>query len=44
GVENVLDILRSGVDSTLRAIGRSSVQELSGEDVVVPAGFARRLG
>lgn len=44
GVENVLDILRSGLDSTLRAVGRSSVQELRDEDVVVPPGFLRQLG
>ncbi len=44
GVENVLDVLRSGIDSTLRAIGRSSVHELCDGDVVVPAGFVRQLG
>ncbi len=44
GVENVLDVLRSGIDSTLRAIGRSSVQEVCDEDVVVPPGFLRQLG
>ncbi len=44
GVENVLDVLRSGIDSTLRGIGRPSVQELCDGDVVVPAGFVRQLG
>jgi heme/flavin dehydrogenase (mycofactocin system) len=44
GVENVLDVLRSGIDSALLALARSSVQELTPEDVVVPPGFARRLG
>jgi pre-mycofactocin synthase len=44
GVENVLDVLRSGIDSTLRAIGRPSVQEVCGDDVVVPPGFLRELG
>ncbi len=44
GVENVLDVLRAGIDSTLRGIGRSSVHELSEDDVVVPAGFFRQLG
>ncbi|HTX64072.1 MAG TPA: pre-mycofactocin synthase MftD, partial [Acidimicrobiales bacterium] len=44
GVENVLDVLRSGVDSTLRAIGSTSVHELGDSDVVVPAGFLRQLG
>jgi len=44
GVENVLDILRAGIDSALLALGCSSVAELSGADVVVPPGFARALG
>ena len=44
GVENVFDILRSGIDSGLLGIGRSSVRDLSPEDLLVPDGFARRLG
>ncbi len=44
GVENVLDVLRSGIESTLRALGRPSVHELSEDDVVAPAGFFRQLG
>lgn len=44
GVENVLDILRSGMQATLRALGRESVAALSPADVVVPPGFARVLG
>jgi heme/flavin dehydrogenase (mycofactocin system) len=44
GVENVLDILRGGIDSALRGLGRSSVTALSPDDVVVPDGFVRRLG
>jgi len=44
GVENVLDILRNGIDSTLLGLGKSSVDDLSRDDVIVPAGFARRLG
>jgi L-lactate dehydrogenase (cytochrome) len=44
GVENVLDILRSGIDSALLGLGRSAVKELTPDDLVVPAGFARRLG
>jgi heme/flavin dehydrogenase (mycofactocin system) len=39
GVENVLDVLRGGIDSTLLALGRSSVDELCREDVLVPPGF-----
>ena len=44
GVENVLDILRNGIDSALLALGRGSVSELSPADVLVPPGFPRRLG
>ena len=44
GVENVLDILRNGVDSALLGLGRSAVGELSREDVIVPPGFLRALG
>jgi L-lactate dehydrogenase (cytochrome) len=44
GVENVLDILRSGIDSALLGLGRSSVHDLTAEDVVVPTGFIRELG
>nr|WP_018636431.1 pre-mycofactocin synthase MftD [Parafrankia elaeagni] len=44
GVENVLDVLRNGIDSTLLALGRSSVHELTPDDVLVPAGFTRTLG
>ena len=42
GVENVLDILRSGIDSALMGLGRSSIHDLDRDDVVVPDGFARR--
>jgi pre-mycofactocin synthase len=44
GVENVLDILRNGVDSALLGLGRSAVGELSREDVIMPPGFVRALG
>jgi pre-mycofactocin synthase len=44
GVENVLDILRAGIDSTLLALGRASVAELGPGDVLVPPGFTRALG
>jgi heme/flavin dehydrogenase (mycofactocin system) len=40
GVENVLDVLRMGIDSTLLGLGRSSIDELSPDDVVIPAGFS----
>ena len=44
GVENVLDILRNGIDSALLGLGHRSVNELSPADVVTPPGFSRRLG
>ncbi len=44
GVENVLDILRGGIDSTLLALGKSSISELTRDDVVAPDGFYRQLG
>jgi L-lactate dehydrogenase (cytochrome)/glycolate oxidase len=44
GVENVLDILRSGIDSALLGLGRSSVAELDPSDLLIPDGFVRRLG
>ena len=44
GVENVLDVLRGGIDSALLGLGRASVDELTPDDVIVPAGFTRTLG
>jgi pre-mycofactocin synthase len=44
GVENVLDILRNGIDSALLGLGRASIHELTREDVVTPPGFQRVLG
>ena len=44
GVENVLDVLRSGIDACLLGLGRSSTAELSPDDLVIPPGFTRRLG
>lgn len=44
GVENVLDIMRGGIDSALLGLGHSSVQDLSPADLVVPEGFLRDLG
>jgi pre-mycofactocin synthase len=43
GVENVLDILRSGIDSALLGLGRASIAELSPSDLLVPPGFTRGL-
>jgi heme/flavin dehydrogenase (mycofactocin system) len=44
GVENVLDILRAGIDSALLGLGRSSVGELTRDDILIPEGFERTLG
>jgi L-lactate dehydrogenase (cytochrome)/glycolate oxidase len=44
GVENVLDILRSGIDSAVLGLGHASVHDLTRTDVVIPPGFERHLG
>jgi pre-mycofactocin synthase len=48
GVENVLDVLRSGIDSTLLGLGLSSIHELDSSaeagQLLVPEGFHRALG
>ena len=44
GVENVLDILRGGIDSAILGLGHRSIHDLSPSDVVIPPGFVRRLG
>lgn len=44
GVENVLDILSGGIDSALRGLGKSSIHELTREDILIPDGFTRTLG
>ena len=41
GVENVLDLLRSGMEAALRGMGKASLQELTREDVMLPPGFLR---
>jgi heme/flavin dehydrogenase (mycofactocin system) len=43
GVQNVFEILRSGIDSALLALGRASVRDMRPEDVLVPDGFAISL-
>lgn len=44
GVENVLDIMRGGLDSAVLGLGHASVRELSPTDLVIPPGFALTLG
>lgn len=40
GVENVLDVLRSGIDATMRGIAVQRIADLSPNDVVVPPDFS----
>ncbi|WP_194813802.1 pre-mycofactocin synthase MftD [Nocardia sp. XZ_19_385] len=44
GVENVLDIMRGGIDSALLGLRKTSVAELDRSDLVIPDGFERALG
>jgi heme/flavin dehydrogenase (mycofactocin system) len=44
GVENVLDILRGGIDSAILGLGHSSVHDLSPDDVIIPPTFTRTAG
>jgi len=40
GVENVLDVLRGGIDSTMLGLGKGSIDELSPADVLIPDDFS----
>lgn len=40
GVENVLDILRAGIDSTLLGMGAASIEDLDPGDVFTPPDFS----
>ncbi|MFT4127233.1 MAG: mycofactocin biosynthesis FMN-dependent deaminase MftD [Gordonia sp. (in: high G+C Gram-positive bacteria)] len=44
GVENVLDLLRMGLDSVLMGLGRKGIHELSRSDLILPEGFERAYG
>jgi L-lactate dehydrogenase (cytochrome)/glycolate oxidase len=41
GVENVLDVLRMGIDSNLLGLGKASIADLSPDDLIIPDGFTR---
>jgi heme/flavin dehydrogenase (mycofactocin system) len=43
GVENVLDLMRSGIDACLLGLGHQSITELTPDDLVLPPGFTRRM-
>jgi pre-mycofactocin synthase len=44
GVNNVIEVLRGGMNSTLLALGHASIDELSSDDVILPRDFSRGLG
>jgi heme/flavin dehydrogenase (mycofactocin system) len=44
GVENVLDLLRMGLDSAVLGLGHSSISQLSRDDFLIPDGFEAVLG
>src|SRR5262249_35493364 len=44
GVENVLDLMRAGLDSCLLGLGHSSIADLAPPAPVTPDSFPRRLG
>lgn len=44
GVENVLDLLRMGIDSSLMGLGKADVADLDRGDLIIPAGFEREYG
>ena len=44
GVENVLDLLRAGIDSAVLGLGHKTIHELGPDDLVIPPGFERTLG
>jgi pre-mycofactocin synthase len=43
GVTNVFDVLRGGIDSTMLALGRPSIHDLSPDDIILPADFTHGL-
>jgi heme/flavin dehydrogenase (mycofactocin system) len=44
GVENVLEVLRGGIDSALLGMGVRDVRDLTPDHLVIPDGFHRWLG
>ncbi len=44
GVENVLDVIRSGIDSTLLGLGLSSIDEVGPEHLLIPDDFILAVG
>ena len=44
GVENVLDLIRAGIDSAILGLGHTTIHDLSPADLAIPPGFERTLG
>lgn len=44
GVENVLDLMRMGLDGVLMGVGHKSIHELSRDDLIIGEGFERSYG
>lgn len=44
GVENVLDILRTGISSTLHALAAPSVHQIPPDAIIIPDDYERTLG
>jgi len=44
GVENVLDLMRSGIESALLGLGHAGIDRLTPDDLIIPPGFSRHLG
>ncbi|HLS01970.1 MAG TPA: pre-mycofactocin synthase MftD [Beutenbergiaceae bacterium] len=44
GVENVLDLLRMGLDSAMRGLGHQDIGDFSAADMHIPDGFHRSIG
>ncbi|MFM9379319.1 pre-mycofactocin synthase MftD [Gordonia sp. VNK21] len=44
GVENVLDLMRMGIDSALMGLGKAGVADLSRDDLIIPEGFEESFG
>lgn len=44
GVENVLDVLRGGIDACLLGLAKSDISQLSPDDVIAPPGFFLSAG
>jgi heme/flavin dehydrogenase (mycofactocin system) len=40
GVQNVIEIVRAGIEETLAALGKASIHDLTPDDVLIPPGFA----